>query len=269
MHESMVQGLSSPHSSSAMQHPTTGEFVQAQVSSSQESVVHGSESMQSASLTQHPSIRVKRHWPVEVSHPLSRHGVVEEQSPQLPPQPSGPHCLLPHRGEQTSVASEAEEISKMESHRLSASSGGSADSALVLESRIGNSSHLSVLISGRGLVPASSVSSIHTAGSRPQETVMAAARATARMGKEANARVPSRRRCCKELLHVVLVAISAAPCSRSAKATTLLGRTLNMLAVTGDHKCKRQNAKCKVQSGQASWLSATIDHRPSTITYVP
>jgi site-specific DNA-cytosine methylase len=42
---------------------------------------------------------------------------------------------------------------------------------------------------------------------------------------------------------------------------------LNMLAVTGDHKCKRQNAKCKVQSGQASWLSATIDHRPSTITY--
>jgi hypothetical protein len=40
-----------------------------------------------------------------------------------------------------------------------------------------------------------------------------------------------------------------------------------MLAVTGDHKCKRQNAKCKVQSGQASWLSATIDHRPSTITY--
>jgi hypothetical protein len=35
---------------------------------------------------------------------------------------------------------------------------------------------------------------------------------------------------------------------------------LYMLAVTGDHKCKRQNAKCKVQSGQASWLSATIDH---------
>jgi hypothetical protein len=33
---------------------------------------------------------------------------------------------------------------------------------------------------------------------------------------------------------------------------------LNMLAVTGDHKCKRQNAKCKVQSGQASWFSATI-----------
>jgi hypothetical protein len=31
-----------------------------------------------------------------------------------------------------------------------------------------------------------------------------------------------------------------------------------MLAVTGEHKCKRQNAKCKVQSGQASWLSATI-----------
>jgi hypothetical protein len=31
-----------------------------------------------------------------------------------------------------------------------------------------------------------------------------------------------------------------------------------MLAVTGDHKCKRQNAKCKVQSGQASRLSATI-----------
>jgi 3-dehydroquinate synthetase/shikimate kinase len=41
---------------------------------------------------------------------------------------------------------------------------------------------------------------------------------------------------------------------------------LNMLAVTGDHKCKRQNAKCKVRNGHASWLSATIDHRPSTIT---
>jgi hypothetical protein len=40
-----------------------------------------------------------------------------------------------------------------------------------------------------------------------------------------------------------------------------------MLAVTGDHKCKGQNAKCKVQNGQASRLSATIDHRPSTITY--
>ena len=49
---------------------------------------------------------------------------------------------------------------------------------------------------------------------------------------------------------------------------------LDMLAVTGDHKCKMQNAKCKVQSGQASWLSATIrlrtrlrrdfgDHPPS------
>jgi MoaA/NifB/PqqE/SkfB family radical SAM enzyme len=38
---------------------------------------------------------------------------------------------------------------------------------------------------------------------------------------------------------------------------------LNMLAVTGDHECKRQNAKCKVQNGHASWLSATIDHRPS------
>jgi MoaA/NifB/PqqE/SkfB family radical SAM enzyme len=49
---------------------------------------------------------------------------------------------------------------------------------------------------------------------------------------------------------------------------------LNMLAVTGDHKCKRQKAKCKVQNGQASWLSATIrlrtrlrrdfgDHPPS------
>jgi hypothetical protein len=36
-----------------------------------------------------------------------------------------------------------------------------------------------------------------------------------------------------------------------------------MLAVTGDHKCKRQSAKGKVQNGQASWLSATIDHRPS------
>jgi radical SAM superfamily enzyme with C-terminal helix-hairpin-helix motif len=33
---------------------------------------------------------------------------------------------------------------------------------------------------------------------------------------------------------------------------------LNMLAVTGDHECKRQSAKCKVQNGQASWLSATI-----------
>jgi hypothetical protein len=61
-----------------------------------------------------------------------------------------------------------------------------------------------------------------------------------------------------------------------------------MLAVTGDHKCKRQSlpsvafrrrlrlwrdgvakegAKCKVQNGQASWLSATIDHRPSTIDH--
>jgi hypothetical protein len=38
---------------------------------------------------------------------------------------------------------------------------------------------------------------------------------------------------------------------------------LNMLALTGDHKCKRQNAKCKVQNGHASWLSATIGHRPS------
>ena len=49
--------------------------------------------------------------------------------------------------------------------------------------------------------------------------------------------------------------------------STALGQAgPNMLAVTGDQKCKRQNAKCKVQSGQASWLSATIDHRPSTIT---
>jgi DNA processing protein len=49
---------------------------------------------------------------------------------------------------------------------------------------------------------------------------------------------------------------------------------LDMLAVTGDHECKRQNAKCKVQNGQASWLSATMrlrtrlrrdfgDHPPS------
>jgi UDP-N-acetylglucosamine 2-epimerase len=37
---------------------------------------------------------------------------------------------------------------------------------------------------------------------------------------------------------------------------------LDMLAVTGDHKCKRQDAKCKVQDGQASWLSATIRLRP-------
>jgi small-conductance mechanosensitive channel len=40
-----------------------------------------------------------------------------------------------------------------------------------------------------------------------------------------------------------------------------------MLAGTGEHKCKMQNAKCKVQNGQAPWLSATIHHRPSTITY--
>jgi dihydrofolate synthase/folylpolyglutamate synthase len=49
---------------------------------------------------------------------------------------------------------------------------------------------------------------------------------------------------------------------------------LDMLAVTGDHECKRQSAKCKVQDGQASWASATIrlrtrlrrdfgDHPPS------
>jgi hypothetical protein len=31
-----------------------------------------------------------------------------------------------------------------------------------------------------------------------------------------------------------------------------------MLAVTGEHECKRQSAKCNVQSGQASWLPATI-----------
>jgi 2-amino-4-hydroxy-6-hydroxymethyldihydropteridine diphosphokinase len=51
-------------------------------------------------------------------------------------------------------------------------------------------------------------------------------------------------------------------------------RILDLLAVTGDHKCKVQSAKCKVQNGQASWLSATIrlrttlrrdfgDHPPS------
>jgi hypothetical protein len=40
-----------------------------------------------------------------------------------------------------------------------------------------------------------------------------------------------------------------------------------MLAVTGDHECKVRSAKCEVQDGQASWLSATIDHRPSSITY--
>jgi thioredoxin reductase len=51
-------------------------------------------------------------------------------------------------------------------------------------------------------------------------------------------------------------------------------RLLNMLAVTGEHECKRQDAKCKVQDGQASRLSATIrlrtrlrldfgDHPPS------
>jgi membrane associated rhomboid family serine protease len=38
---------------------------------------------------------------------------------------------------------------------------------------------------------------------------------------------------------------------------------LDMLAVAGEHECKRQDAKCKVQNGQASRLSATIDHRPS------
>jgi spermidine synthase len=42
---------------------------------------------------------------------------------------------------------------------------------------------------------------------------------------------------------------------------------LNMLAVTGDHECKVQSARCKVQNGHASRLSATIDHRPSTITH--
>jgi tetratricopeptide (TPR) repeat protein len=33
---------------------------------------------------------------------------------------------------------------------------------------------------------------------------------------------------------------------------------LDLFAVTGEHECKRQDAKCKVQNGHASWLSATI-----------
>jgi predicted CoA-substrate-specific enzyme activase len=89
--------------------------------------------------------------------------------------------------------------------------------------------------------------------------------------------LPGRDRSRLEAFVGLLSARAVRPCAllRTASPGPLGGgASLSMLAATGDDGCRKQDAKCKTQDGQAPWLSATIrlrttlrrdfgDHPPS------